>query len=438
MFKMFGKSKKEKNSKGEKKKIVVDDNTNFSSSISSNLQQNVTVKHFATRTVTTTFSSSGNKITESTTKNLTSQLPQSPYTSPFRRDGPFSIFSGSQQRGNSLISSNRNAFQTEFAGTNLQADARPIIPIQYNTKPVTLPLKNVVPTSTYVSPYKQQTYVSPYRQTEPKKTDFKEYNELSNALVIKVKKAKTFHDQNGGPVPVYSTHGSRRGKALLINNIMFEKDQKSYRKGAEVDEKNISELLNQMGFKVEKYRDLTKNQMVKKLVDYASSYSLKNVDINVVVMMSHGIGNNDGNTHIAGTDNNLLSIADIVEKFDNSNCPNLIDKPKIFIFQCCRGDQDQRVERDAAQIMKAKKKYNDMLLAYSTIPGYVSHRNPVLGTWYIQAICKVFMEHACDTHVEDLLKIVENMLNQLAGDSGYTQTSSYENRGFKLCYLHPK
>ena len=29
-----------------------------------------------------------------------------------------------------------------------------------------------------------------------------------------------------------------------------------------------------------------------------------------------------------------------------------------------------------------------------------------LGTWYIQAVCEVFMEHACDTDVEDMLKMV--------------------------------
>jgi hypothetical protein len=49
---------------------------------------------------------------------------------------------------------------------------------------------------------------------------------------------------------------------------------------------------------------------------------------------------------------------------------------------------------------------SDILIGYSTLPGFKSNRDVYLGTWYIQAICEVFMEHACDTDVEDMLKMV--------------------------------
>jgi hypothetical protein len=49
---------------------------------------------------------------------------------------------------------------------------------------------------------------------------------------------------------------------------------------------------------------------------------------------------------------------------------------------------------------------SDILIGYSTLPGFMSHRDKYLGTWYIQAVCEVFMEHACDTDVEDMLKMV--------------------------------
>jgi caspase-like apoptosis-related cysteine protease len=49
---------------------------------------------------------------------------------------------------------------------------------------------------------------------------------------------------------------------------------------------------------------------------------------------------------------------------------------------------------------------SDILIGYSTLPGFVSNRDKYLGTWYIQAICEVFMEHACDTDIEDMLKMV--------------------------------
>jgi len=48
----------------------------------------------------------------------------------------------------------------------------------------------------------------------------------------------------------------------------------------------------------------------------------------------------------------------------------------------------------------------DMLIGYSTLPGFVSNRNVYLGTWYIQAICEVFMERACHKDIEKMLRLV--------------------------------
>ena len=40
--------------------------------------------------------------------------------------------------------------------------------------------------------------------------------------------------------------------------------------------------------------------------------------------------------------------------------------------------------------------YSDMIIARSTIPGYVSFRNTGMGAWFIQDLTKVFMENAHD------------------------------------------
>ena len=82
----------------------------------------------------------------------------------------------------------------------------------------------------------------------------------------------------------------------------------------------------------------------------------------------------------------------------------------MFIF---RGDARDfgvkltagRIQTDGASTAVLRS-MSDILIGYSTLPGFASHRDVYLGTWYIQAICKVFMEHACDTDVEDMLKMV--------------------------------
>ena len=45
----------------------------------------------------------------------------------------------------------------------------------------------------------------------------------------------------------------------------------------------------------------------------------------------------------------------------------------------------------------------DYLLAYATIPGYVSWRNNEFGTWFISTLVKVFYEMADKEHLMDML-----------------------------------
>ena len=66
---------------------------------------------------------------------------------------------------------------------------------------------------------------------------------------------------------------------------------------------------------------------------------------------------------------------------------------------------DGRTDTDGSSSV-CQRTMSDILIGYSTLPGFASNRDKYLGTWYIQAICEVFMEHACDTDVEDMLKMV--------------------------------
>ena len=82
----------------------------------------------------------------------------------------------------------------------------------------------------------------------------------------------------------------------------------------------------------------------------------------------------------------------------------------VFIF---RGDERDlgvkltafRSQTDGSSSVVLRT-MSDVLVGYSTLPGFASNRDVYLGTWYIQAICEVFMEHACDLDVEDMLKMV--------------------------------
>lgn len=58
----------------------------------------------------------------------------------------------------------------------------------------------------------------------------------------------------------------------------------------------------------------------------------------MVVVMSHGTNNNipGGYTELVCADGKRIATEDVINYFNESECIMLRDKPKIFIFQCCR------------------------------------------------------------------------------------------------------
>lgn len=76
---------------------------------------------------------------------------------------------------------------------------------------------------------------------------------VDKTLKVKVVKCTKACDEGDSKVPMYKTSKKNRGRVLVINNVKFL-DEKHYREGAEIDERNIVELFKQMGMKVVLYR----------------------------------------------------------------------------------------------------------------------------------------------------------------------------------------
>ncbi|KAJ8980555.1 hypothetical protein NQ317_001062 [Molorchus minor] len=223
-------------------------------------------------------------------------------------------------------------------------------------------------------------------------------------------------------VPTYDTNGKKRGKVLVINNINFlEKNEE--RRG-----QNWMRKISAMLEKLKKYRN---------------DSSLKHTDMSIVIMMSHGSNVDDtgkviqgGFTQIYGIDSKGLPIEEVLNLFSAESCKPLAGKPKNFYISV--GENSETLHRDAlpTTIQSVVKKHADMLIAYSTLPGFYSLRDSQEGSWYIQCICDVFKKHAKDYDIELLLKMVDRELS--TKHPSYQQTSTYESRGFKCCYLNPK
>lgn len=250
-------------------------------------------------------------------------------------------------------------------------------------------------------------------------------------------------------LPVYKTRSKNRGIALVINNIKF--DHEPTRNGATVDGQNICELFRQSGIKL-KYRvDLKAEEIRQEVIEHARDENLYACDMAFFVFMSHGGEDNYRQTTLKGTDGLVVKEHWIVSQFNNTNCRGLLHKPKIFIFQVCRGDNlEYRTQTDgvpttaygapflsASNFITAGSTVSDVLIAHSTLQGFQSHRDIFEGAWYISILCKVFMENACDSDLEMMLKKVQDKLQRMVSANMTSQTSTFLNIGFKYCFMHP-
>ncbi|XP_077866408.1 caspase-2-like [Saccoglossus kowalevskii] len=247
---------------------------------------------------------------------------------------------------------------------------------------------------------------------------------------------------------VYRMKSKPRGLAFILNNKTFTNGMKK-REGSDIDCRNLHHVFKQLGFEVHIKDDLIGKE-IHRALDKFAEIDHTSYDCCVIALLSHGV-----NGAIYSTDGELLKVEDITSKFNGANCPSLRRKPKLFFIQACRGESfdrgydamdagrvvsledgkeparksprleetesklspEQLVEKmldmeldstDAFATKQTVPSEGDMLLAYATVPGYVSWRNSERGSWFIQAITEVFLSKA---HTEDLLSMLTMVCN---------------------------
>lgn len=168
---------------------------------------------------------------------------------------------------------------------------------------------------------------------------------------------------------------------------------------------SLEEVFQWLGFSL----DVHKNQTAEQMKDLLKTYSQKNHDGDCFVccIMSHGSA--DG---VHGTDGKIVSKDDIFGPFSGNSCPSLVSKPKVFFIQACRGNEyhlpvqtqsdsyeeeemeaevemedESSLDTDAVQMITIPADA-DFLIARSTVKGYLSFRERISGSWFIQSLCK--------------------------------------------------
>ncbi|XP_020853602.1 caspase-2 isoform X2 [Phascolarctos cinereus] len=256
----------------------------------------------------------------------------------------------------------------------------------------------------------------------------------------------------------YRLQSRPRGLALVLSNVHFngEKDLE-FRSGGDVDHSSLVTLFKLLDYDVHVLHDQTAQEMHEKLQGFAQLSAHQSTDSCMVALLSHGI---DGG--IYGVDGKLLQLQEVFQLFDNANCPNLQNKPKMFFIQACRGDETDRgvdlrdgkervaspgcEESDAGKEKILKMRLptrSDMICGYACLKGTAAMRNTKRGSWYIEALTQVFSERARDMHVADMLVKVNALIKDREGYAPGTEfhrckeMSEYSSTLCRHLYLFP-
>nr|XP_060460564.1 caspase-12-like isoform X2 [Panthera onca] len=216
---------------------------------------------------------------------------------------------------------------------------------------------------------------------------------------------------------------SRMRLALIICNRTF--DYLSERVGCEKDISGMRDLLENFGYSVVIKENLTAQEMKVELKHFAARPEHRFSDSTFLVLMSHGILDGICGTKHREEEPDILQDDTIFQIFNNRNCRNLKDKPKVIIMQACRGKGNGAVWvtdvgeacawpehqpsapyifSDAVQKTHVEK---DFIAFKSSTPHNVSWRLNTDGSVFISHLIRYFKMYSCCHHLEEIFRKVQ-------------------------------
>lgn len=204
---------------------------------------------------------------------------------------------------------------------------------------------------------------------------------------------------------VYDTTTEPPGEVLLLSYDRFCDDDRR-NDGSLSDVQNLTRLFTQMGYGLQTHWNLSKGDTIRTVKSFSANKRLKEAGCVIVVVLSHG---RDRRTFYT-SDGSPLRVDSVRDFFLEEACPLMKGKPKIFLFQMCRGE-DEPTEFETDSIDAVREPPRNMMVIYSTTEGFVSIRHKDSGSPFVNAFCEVLAEEAWHLSLDELLRKIQKRYN---------------------------
>lgn len=271
----------------------------------------------------------------------------------------------------------------------------------------------------------------------------------------------------------YKMDASPCGHCLIINNVDFKPESElSNRKGSNIDCDKLERRFKALSFIVEVKTNL-KQRQIKHELSALSKKDHSQYDCCVVIMLSHGteVNHNRFPGAVYGVDGQHVPVQHITNYLNGQHCPSLQGKPKLFFIQACGGGErdtgfevspddefkpsiggaddqtdaipmssssDSLSTSDDVDARATLPTPSDILVSYSTFPGYVSWRDTQSGSWYVETLDRILEENAATDDLITMLTMVNNEVSQNSAKGLYKQMPGSFNFLRKLLYFQPQ
>ncbi|CAB3367780.1 Hypothetical predicted protein [Cloeon dipterum] len=217
--------------------------------------------------------------------------------------------------------------------------------------------------------------------------------------------------------PFYNMRHEKRGKAIIFNHFNF--DAKLYldpRNGTERDVKRLTRAFKKHSFEVQVFDNSTVQDIQYAMRTVIAEDDHSNSDCVAVIILTHGKYVEEKGSMLYARDG-TYHLDTLIEMITPEKCTSLAGKPKLFFVQACRGEKKDKgkiIAVDSFPVKSYKKipTYADFFIAQSTIPGYVSIRNKVKGSWFMKALSMKLMEE--DSNTKSIFSIMTEVIAHVA------------------------
>ena len=257
--------------------------------------------------------------------------------------------------------------------------------------------------------------------------DLKLKNSELNKLRQEMRDLYTAITSGGKGEEYYTMPNTPHGICLIINNHMFHQVDPRYealsdRGGAPVDQRNLVLTFEFLHYKVEVHENCTSIEMVD-LMKEMNSRDHSQYDSFVCCILSHG---EEGK--VFGADSRPVDLRDITALIKGTFCRTLIDKPKLFFVQACRGEAEDpgiKVLSDGNSSLPVEA---DFLFGYATPPGNAAYRSRRHGSWFISELCQVFSQDSQVLGLGSMMKKVNRKVSDAYTKEGHKQCTEVVDR----------